>query len=60
MVPQKSIFWKKIVEKVLNTCLTPPLVSRLRDITREYQGSKERDQLTQKLEGFDIKRNGSA
>ena len=35
MVPQKSDFWEKIVEKVLNMCLTPPLVSELRDIVRK-------------------------
>ena len=32
MVPQKSDFSKKIVEKVLNMCFTPPLVSELRDM----------------------------
>ena len=33
MVSQKSNFWKKVVEKVLNMCSTP-LVSQLRDFLK--------------------------
>ena len=37
MVPQKSDFWKKIVEKVLNMCLTPPWFnSQLRDYITQF------------------------